>query len=51
MAIRNANDGISLAQVAEGSLSEVGNNLQRIRELAVQASNATSSDRRPCRPK
>ncbi|MNI44871.1 A-type flagellin [compost metagenome] len=48
MAIRNANDGISLAQVAEGSLSEVGNNLQRIRELAVQASNATnsSSDRK-----
>ncbi|MCX2921233.1 flagellin [Stenotrophomonas rhizophila] len=48
VAIRNANDGISLAQVAEGSLSEVGNNLQRIRELAVQASNATnsSSDRK-----
>jgi len=48
VAIRNANDGISLAQVAEGALSEVGNNLQRIRELAVQASNATnsSSDRR-----
>ena len=43
VAIRNANDGISLAQVAEGSLSEVGNNLQRIRELAVQASNATNS--------
>ena len=34
VAIRNANDGISLAQVAEGSLNEVGNNLQRIRELA-----------------
>ncbi|KAF1017198.1 MAG: A-type flagellin [Stenotrophomonas maltophilia] len=48
VAIRNANDGISLSQVAEGSLSEVGNNLQRIRELAVQASNATnsSSDRK-----
>ncbi len=48
VAIRNANDGISLAQVAEGALSEVGNNLQRIRELAVQASNATnsSSDRK-----
>jgi len=44
VAIRNANDGISLAQVAEGSLSEIGNNLQRIRELAVQASNATNSD-------
>ncbi|MGL4690850.1 MAG: flagellin [Stenotrophomonas maltophilia] len=43
VAIRNANDGISLAQVAEGSLTEVGNNLQRIRELAVQASNATNS--------
>src|SRR3954449_6148804 len=43
VAIRNANDGISLAQVAEGSLSEVGNNLQRIRELAVQAPNATNS--------
>jgi len=43
VAIRNANDGISLAQVAEGSLNEVGNNLQRIRELAVQASNATNS--------
>ncbi len=43
VAIRNANDGISLAQVAEGSLSEVGNNLQRVRELAVQASNATNS--------
>ncbi len=48
VAIRNANDGISLAQVAEGSLTEIGNNLQRIRELAVQASNATnsSSDRK-----
>ncbi|MGE8247117.1 MAG: flagellin [Stenotrophomonas maltophilia] len=48
VAIRNANDGISLAQVAEGSLSEIGNNLQRVRELAVQASNATnsSSDRK-----
>ncbi len=43
VAIRNANDGISLAQVAEGSLTEIGNNLQRIRELAVQASNATNS--------
>ena len=43
VAIRNANDGISLAQVAEGSLSEIGNNLQRVRELSVQASNATNS--------
>uniref|UniRef100_UPI00273896F5 flagellin n=1 Tax=Stenotrophomonas sp. YIM B06876 TaxID=3060211 RepID=UPI00273896F5 len=44
VAIRNANDGISLAQVAEGSLSEIGNNLQRIRELSVQSSNATNSN-------
>lgn len=42
-AVRNANDGISLAQTAEGSLSEVTANLQRIRELAVQAANATNS--------
>src|SRR5690606_41034416 len=42
-AIRNANDGISLAQTAEGALTEVTNNLQRIRELAVQAANATNS--------
>ena len=42
-AARNANDGISLAQVAEGALGEVANNLQRIRELAVQASNGTNS--------
>ena len=42
-ASRNANDGISLAQTAEGALSEIGNNLQRIRELAVQSSNATNS--------
>ncbi len=41
--MRNANDGISLAQTAEGALAEVGNNLQRIRELAVQSSNATNS--------
>jgi flagellin len=41
--IRNANDGISLAQTAEGALGEVTNNLQRIRELAVQASNATNT--------
>lgn len=46
-AIRNANDGISLGQTAEGAMSEIGNNIQRIRELAVQSSNATntSSDR------
>jgi flagellin len=42
-AARNANDGISLAQTAEGALSEVSNNLQRIRELAVQSLNATNS--------
>ena len=42
-AARNANDGISLAQTAEGALAEIGNNLQRIRELAVQSSNATNS--------
>ncbi len=42
-AARNANDGISLAQTAEGALGEVGNNLQRIRELAVQARSATNS--------
>ncbi len=43
VAVRNANDGISLAQVAEGSLQEVSNILQRIRELSVQAINATNS--------
>jgi flagellin len=42
-ASRNANDGISLSQTAEGALAEVGNNLQRIRELAVQSANATNS--------
>ena len=44
VASRNANDGISLAQTAEGSLGKVGDMLQRMRELAVQASNATNSD-------
>jgi flagellin len=44
VAARNANDGISLAQSAEGGMTEIGNNLQRIRELAVQARNATNSD-------
>ena len=43
VAIRNANDAISLTQTAEGALSEVENMLQRIRELAVQAGNATLS--------
>ena len=42
-AARNAADGISLAQTAEGALQEVTNNLQRIRELAVQSANATNS--------
>ena len=41
--VRNANDGISLAQTAEGALKEVSNNLQRIRELAVQSANSTNS--------
>ena len=44
VAARNANDGISLAQTAEGSLGKVGDMLQRMRELAVQSSNATNSD-------
>jgi flagellin len=44
VAQRNAADGISLAQTAEGSLGTIGDNLQRMRELAVQASNATSSN-------
>ncbi|MEX0614483.1 MAG: flagellar protein FlaB, partial [Methylophaga sp.] len=43
-AIRNANDGISLSQTAEGALGEMANNMQRIRELAVQSANATNSD-------
>ena len=42
--IRNANDGISMAQTAEGALDEVTNMLQRMRELAVQAGNGTYSD-------
>jgi flagellin len=42
-AARNANDGISLAQTGEGALAEITNNLQRIRELAVQAANSTNS--------
>jgi flagellin len=43
-AIRNANDGISLAQTADGALSEVTNILQRIRELSVQSASGTYSD-------
>lgn len=41
--IRNANDGIALAQTAEGALDEVTNMLQRVRELAVQSQNGTNS--------
>ena len=44
VAMRNANDGISLAQVAEGALGKVGDIFQRMRELAVQAANGTNSD-------
>ena len=43
VAVRNANDGISLAQSAEGAMVEIGNNLQRVRELSVQSANATNS--------
>jgi flagellin len=43
-ASRNANDGISLAQTAEGALSEINNNLQRVRELTVQATTGTNSN-------
>jgi len=43
VAMRNANDGISLAQTAEGAMSKVGDSLQRMRELAVQARNATNT--------
>src|SRR5690625_3450081 len=43
-AARNANDGISIAQTTEGSLNEINNNLQRIRELSVQAANGSNSD-------
>jgi len=42
-AIRNANDGISLTQTAEGSLSAIQDNLQRVRELAVQSANSSNS--------
>jgi flagellin len=42
-AVRNSNDGISLAQTAEGALAQIGTNLQRIRELSVQSANATNS--------
>ena len=42
-AARNANDGISIAQTTEGALNEINNNLQRVRELTVQAANGTNS--------
>ncbi len=42
-ASRNANDGISLAQTAEGAMSTITSNLQRIREMAIQSANATNS--------
>ncbi|MDX7484502.1 FliC/FljB family flagellin [Citrobacter freundii] len=42
-ASRNANDGISIAQTTEGALNEINNNLQRVRELSVQAANGTNS--------
>ncbi|WP_434632943.1 flagellin [Chromobacterium sp. CV08] len=43
-AIKNANDGISVGQTAEGALGQIANNLQRIREIAVQASNGSVSN-------
>jgi flagellin len=43
-AARNANDGISLAQTAEGALKSIGDNMQRIRELAVQSANGTNNE-------
>lgn len=43
VAIRNANDAISMAQTAEGALGKIGDNLQRMRELAIQSRNATNS--------
>ena len=43
VAVRNANDGISLAQTAEGAMGKIGDNLQRMRELAVQSANDTNS--------
>ena len=43
VAMRNANDGISMSQTAEGSLSKIGDNLQRMRELAVQSANGTNT--------
>lgn len=45
VAMRNANDGISMAQTAEGALSKVGDSLQRMRELAIQARNGTNNNK------
>ncbi len=45
VAIRNANDGISYAQVAEGALSKIGDSLQRMRELAIQARNVSNTEK------
>jgi len=44
VALRNANDGISVGQTADGALGQIANNLQRIREIAVQSANGTISD-------
>ncbi|HVL55967.1 MAG TPA: flagellin [Burkholderiaceae bacterium] len=44
VAIRNANDGVSMAQIAEGAMTKVGDMLQRMRELAVQSANGTITD-------
>lgn len=44
VAIRNANDAISLAQTAEGAIGKIGDNLQRMRELAVQSANGTNNE-------
>ncbi len=44
VAVRNANDGISVGQTAEGALGQISNNLQRIREIAVQSANGSISD-------
>ena len=43
VAIRNANDGVSLAQTAEGAIGQISNMMQRMRELAVQSANASNS--------
>src|SRR5262245_61163747 len=44
VAVRNAQDGISLSQVADGALSQIGDSLQRMRELALQSRNSSNSD-------